>query len=58
MTSYADTLKNCCAIKLGAIRQAATKCASCMVHSGYEASAVDDTFGSLSGLRHRPRHII
>ncbi len=26
------------------------KCANCMVHSGYEASAVDDTFGSVAGL--------
>lgn len=26
------------------------RCANCMVHSGYEASAVNDTFGSLSGL--------
>jgi hopanoid biosynthesis associated radical SAM protein HpnH len=26
------------------------KCANCMVHSGYEASAVDATFGSLSGF--------
>jgi len=26
------------------------KCANCMVHSGYEASAVNDTFGSLGGL--------
>jgi len=26
------------------------KCANCMVHSGYEASAVDHTFGSLRGL--------
>jgi hopanoid biosynthesis associated radical SAM protein HpnH len=26
------------------------KCANCMVHSGYEASAVDDTFGSIKGL--------
>jgi hopanoid biosynthesis associated radical SAM protein HpnH len=26
------------------------KCADCMVHSGYEASAVNDTFGSLGGL--------
>jgi hopanoid biosynthesis associated radical SAM protein HpnH len=26
------------------------KCRNCMVHSGYEASAVDDTFGSLRGL--------
>ena len=30
------------------------KCANCMVHSGYEASAVNDTFGSLEGfVRHR-----
>ncbi len=27
-----------------------SKCANCMVHSGYEASAVDDTFGSLRGF--------
>ncbi len=26
------------------------KCANCMVHSGYEASAVDHTFGGLRGL--------
>ncbi len=26
------------------------KCANCMVHSGYEASAVNDTFASLRGL--------
>jgi hopanoid biosynthesis associated radical SAM protein HpnH len=26
------------------------RCANCMVHSGYEASAVNDTFGSLAGL--------
>ena len=26
------------------------KCANCMVHSGYEASAVDETFGSLRGF--------
>jgi hopanoid biosynthesis associated radical SAM protein HpnH len=26
------------------------KCTDCMVHSGYEASAVDDTFGSLAGF--------
>jgi hopanoid biosynthesis associated radical SAM protein HpnH len=26
------------------------KCANCMVHSGYEASAVDHTFASLGGL--------
>jgi hopanoid biosynthesis associated radical SAM protein HpnH len=26
------------------------RCANCMVHSGYEASAVDDTFSSLAGF--------
>jgi hopanoid biosynthesis associated radical SAM protein HpnH len=26
------------------------KCADCMVHCGYEASAVEDTFGSWSGF--------
>jgi hopanoid biosynthesis associated radical SAM protein HpnH len=26
------------------------KCANCMVHSGYEASAVNDTFGSVKGF--------
>ena len=26
------------------------KCANCMVHSGYEASAVDDMFGSVRGI--------
>jgi hopanoid biosynthesis associated radical SAM protein HpnH len=26
------------------------KCANCMVHSGYEASAVNDTFSSLGGF--------
>ena len=26
------------------------KCANCMVHSGYEPSAVNDTFGSLRGF--------
>src|SRR5579885_1151169 len=28
------------------------KCADCMVHCGYEASAVSDTFGSWSGFMH------
>jgi hopanoid biosynthesis associated radical SAM protein HpnH len=28
------------------------KCANCMVHSGYEASAVHDTFSSFTGLLH------
>ncbi|HZN45840.1 MAG TPA: DUF3463 domain-containing protein, partial [Nitrospiraceae bacterium] len=28
------------------------KCADCMVHCGYEASAVEDTFGSWNGFAH------
>jgi hopanoid biosynthesis associated radical SAM protein HpnH len=31
------------------------KCANCMVHSGYEASAVSETFGSLRGLLNAAR---
>ena len=26
------------------------KCAECMVHCGYEASAVSDTFGTVAGF--------
>ena len=32
------------------------KCADCMVHCGYEASAVDDTFGSWKGFLKTARH--
>ncbi len=32
-----------------------SKCANCMVHSGYEASAVNDTFGSLKGFLNTAR---
>lgn len=34
------------------------KCADCMVHCGYEASAVDDTFSSLAGLGRTIRALI
>jgi hopanoid biosynthesis associated radical SAM protein HpnH len=34
------------------------KCANCMVHSGYEASAVDDMFGSLGGFLNTVRATI
>ena len=34
------------------------RCANCMVHSGYEASAVNDTFGSLNGLLSTVRALI
>ena len=31
------------------------KCVDCMVHSGYEATAVNETFGSIAGLAHAAR---
>jgi hopanoid biosynthesis associated radical SAM protein HpnH len=34
------------------------KCANCMVHSGYEASAVNHTFSSLSGLWQTARSML
>lgn len=34
------------------------KCADCMVHCGYEASAVDDTFSSIRGLFDTVRFIL
>lgn len=34
------------------------KCADCMVHCGYEASAVDDTFSSWNGFLKTVRHTI
>ncbi|CAF0700745.1 adenosyl-hopene transferase HpnH [Candidatus Methylacidithermus pantelleriae] len=34
------------------------KCANCMVHSGYEASAINDTFGSWGGLWRTVRAIV
>jgi hypothetical protein len=33
------------------------KCANCMVHSGYEASGVNYTFGSIKGLLETARAI-
>jgi len=34
------------------------KCANCMVHSGYEATSVDDAFGSLRGLWRMTRAVL
>lgn len=34
------------------------KCANCMVHSGYEASAVNDTFGSVRGFLSTVRAVL
>src|SRR5208283_364049 len=50
---YADTFKDLIETTSWASYGAASgnpKCANCMVHSGYEASAVDDTFGSIKGF--------
>ncbi len=46
-------LMNCCARPIGnatAPKAEIPKCANCMVHSGYEASAVNHMFGSLGGF--------
>ncbi len=34
------------------------RCANCMVHSGYEASAVNDTFGSIRGFLNTVRAVL
>lgn len=34
------------------------RCANCMVHSGYEASAVNDTFGSIAGFGRTLRAVL
>jgi hopanoid biosynthesis associated radical SAM protein HpnH len=50
---YADTFEELMETTSWASYGAASgnkKCANCMVHSGYEASAVDHTFSSLKGL--------
>ena len=50
---YADTfaeLINTTAWEKYGTESGNPKCANCMVHSGYEASAVNDTFGSLGGF--------
>jgi hopanoid biosynthesis associated radical SAM protein HpnH len=50
---YADTFKellNETAWQNYGTESGNPRCANCMVHSGYEASAVNDTFGSLRGF--------
>src|SRR5690349_3655458 len=47
--TFAELLESTAWDKYGA-KSRNPKCADCMVHSGYEASAVNDTFGSLGGL--------
>jgi hopanoid biosynthesis associated radical SAM protein HpnH len=52
--SFADLLEQTGWEKYGA-ESGNPKCANCMVHSGYEASAVNDTFGSMDGFLHTIR---
>src|SRR5271170_7901663 len=47
--SFAELLNETKCEKYGA-ESGNPRCANCMVHSGHEASAVDDTFGSLAGI--------
>jgi hopanoid biosynthesis associated radical SAM protein HpnH len=55
--SYAELLENTDWDLYGA-ESGNPRCANCMVHSGYEASAVDDTFGSLKGFRDTIRALL
>jgi hypothetical protein len=47
--SYAELLEKTDWGRYGA-ESGNRRCANCMVHSGYEASAVNDTFSSLRGF--------
>jgi hopanoid biosynthesis associated radical SAM protein HpnH len=49
---YAESFRNCSTKRNGNYGTSSgnPKCANCMVHSGYEASAVDETFGSIRGI--------
>jgi hopanoid biosynthesis associated radical SAM protein HpnH len=47
-SSFSELLEQTAWEKYGA-ESGNPKCANCMVHSGYEASAVNDTFGSIGG---------
>jgi hopanoid biosynthesis associated radical SAM protein HpnH len=55
--SYAELLEKTDWDRYGA-ESGNPRCANCMVHSGYEASAVDDTFGSLKGFRDTIRALL
>jgi hopanoid biosynthesis associated radical SAM protein HpnH len=48
-SSYSELMEETEWAKYG-FKSGNPKCANCMVHSGYEASAVNDTFGSIQGL--------
>jgi hopanoid biosynthesis associated radical SAM protein HpnH len=47
--TFSELLQQCEWNRYG-VESGNRRCADCMVHSGYEASAVDDTFGSFSGF--------
>jgi hopanoid biosynthesis associated radical SAM protein HpnH len=47
--SFSELIEKCEWDRYGA-ESGNSRCADCMVHSGYEASAVNDTFGSIGGL--------
>ncbi len=47
--TFSQLLEECDWSRYGA-ESGNPRCANCMVHSGYEASAVNDTFGSLKGF--------
>jgi hopanoid biosynthesis associated radical SAM protein HpnH len=55
--SFAELLRKTDWAQYGA-KSGNPKCANCMVHSGYEASAVNDTFGSWNGLLSTIRALI
>jgi hopanoid biosynthesis associated radical SAM protein HpnH len=48
-SSYSELMEETEWVKYG-FKSGNPKCANCMVHSGYEASAVNDTFGSIGGF--------
>jgi hopanoid biosynthesis associated radical SAM protein HpnH len=48
-STFAELMEKTPWVQYGA-RSGNPKCIDCMVHSGYEASAVDDTFGSMGGF--------
>jgi hopanoid biosynthesis associated radical SAM protein HpnH len=48
--SFSELLERCDWSRYGP-ESGNLRCADCMVHSGFEASAVNDTFGSVRGLR-------
>jgi hopanoid biosynthesis associated radical SAM protein HpnH len=47
--TFSELLEQCEWDRYG-VKSGNPRCANCMVHSGYEASAVNDTFGSLKGF--------